>query len=127
MQRTETVTGEMWGEPLYMGEDVVVHSVVFTPGSRTHWHRHEGLQVLLVTCGVGFVQTASGETAEVATGDIVYCPPGEEHWHGAAQNSLMQHTTFTLGKTDWFKPVDDEQYVEAHRAGHGASKSVRGS
>lgn len=113
VQRTETVTGEMWGDPLLSGDDVLINSVFFAPRARTHWHRHEGAQVLLITQGKGYVRTADGETAHVSVGDIVYCPPGEEHWHGAAEDTVMEHTAITMGKTEWLEPVQDEQYDEA--------------
>ena len=46
VQRTETVTGEMWGDPLLSSDDVLINSVFFAPRARTHWHRHEGAQVV---------------------------------------------------------------------------------
>ena len=42
VQRTETVTGEMWGDPLLSGDDVLINSVFFAPRARTHWHRTRG-------------------------------------------------------------------------------------
>lgn len=112
-KRSATVTGEMWGDQLLDGGDVVINTVFFAPGARTHWHRHEGLQVLMVTQGKGFVRTADGETVHAVAGDIVYCPPGETHWHGAASDTIFQHTAFTIGGTEWFEPVDDDDYEAA--------------
>jgi quercetin dioxygenase-like cupin family protein len=119
VRRTETVTGEMWGDPILNGVgdvgagEIVVNSVFFAPRSRSHWHRHDGAHVLFITHGKGFVANADGETASVVAGDVVFCSPGEEHWHGAAADSFMQHTTITVGKTEWHEPVQDEQYDEA--------------
>lgn len=35
-------------------------NVTFTPGARSHWHTHAAGQILLVTDGVGYYQTAWG-------------------------------------------------------------------
>jgi len=45
-------------------------------------------------------------------GDVVWIPPGEEHWHGAAPGSYMLHTAISLGDADWLEPVTDEEYEE---------------
>jgi quercetin dioxygenase-like cupin family protein len=116
-QRTKTVTGQMWGDSVLDGGDTTVNSVFFAPGARTHWHRHDGAQVLLITQGKGYVVTAAGHSAPVTAGDVVYAPPGEDHWHGAAKDSFVQHTAITTGKTSWLDPVDDVQYGQAHGTG----------
>jgi quercetin dioxygenase-like cupin family protein len=113
-QRTKTVTGEMWGESVLDGGDTTVNSVFFAPCARTHWHSHDGGQVLLITAGNGYVQTADGQTACVSAGDVVYSPPGEVHWHGAAEDSFVMHTAITTGKTQWLEPVGDQQYDQTN-------------
>jgi quercetin dioxygenase-like cupin family protein len=115
VQRTETVTGDMWGDPVLDGGEIKVNSVFFAPGGRTHWHRHAAGQLLLVTHGQGIVQTADGDTVRVGAGDVVFSPGGEKHWHGAAVDSFVQHTTITVGTTDWMEPVRDDQYDEANK------------
>jgi quercetin dioxygenase-like cupin family protein len=118
VRRTEKVTGEMWGDPILGGVgavgqgDIVVNSVFFTPGSRSHWHRHDGAHVLFITQGKGYVGNPE-ETVTVVAGDVVFCAPGEEHWHGATTESFMQNTTITVGKTEWHEPVRDEEYERA--------------
>jgi len=56
----------------------------FEPGSRTKWHSHEGGQIILVEEGVGRTQVRGGPMIELHAGETIYCPPGVEHWHGAA-------------------------------------------
>jgi quercetin dioxygenase-like cupin family protein len=56
--------------------------VTFMPGARTAWHSHPAGQTLVVTEGVGWVQERSGERMEICVGDVVWTPPGVEHWHG---------------------------------------------
>jgi quercetin dioxygenase-like cupin family protein len=51
---------------------------------------------MVVTGGRGFVETA-GERVEVGRGDVVICPPGELHTHGACDDSSFSHLTVTTG------------------------------
>jgi quercetin dioxygenase-like cupin family protein len=41
----------------------------------------------------------------IQAGDTVWVPPGERHWHGAAQDSVMTHTAISLGETRWAEEV----------------------
>jgi quercetin dioxygenase-like cupin family protein len=110
-QRTDTFTGVVWADPVLSGvPGTMVATVVFSPAARTHWHRHEAGQILLVTHGRGYVQTRNGDGAWVAAGDVVHFPPGEEHWHGAGPDSYLVHTAVSLGRTEWLTPVTDEHY-----------------
>jgi quercetin dioxygenase-like cupin family protein len=66
-------------------------TVTFEPGARTAWHTHPFGQTLIVTFGCGRVQREGGSIEEIRAGDIVWFPPGEKHWHGAAPNTAMSH------------------------------------
>lgn len=113
-QRTATFTGEVWADPVLAKTDgVVVANVFFTPGARTHWHTHARGQVLVVTSGEGRAQTRNGGGGgRLTAGDVVWIPPGEEHWHGAAPGSSLLHMAISLGDADWLEPVTDEEYGE---------------
>ncbi|MFE7357462.1 cupin domain-containing protein [Streptomyces sp. NPDC057543] len=92
--------------------------VRFTPGARTNWHSHVNGQTLYITDGVGLVGTRDGDVVRVSAGQTVKCPPGEEHWHGGTDTTLMAHIAMVVGDTDgdgttWLEPVTDEQYAEA--------------
>ncbi len=88
--------------------------VTFDAGARTAWHTHPMGQTLIVTAGSGRVQFWGGAIQEIKPGDVVWIPPGQKHWHGAAPATPMTHISVqeTLdGKTsDWFEKVTDEQY-----------------
>jgi 4-carboxymuconolactone decarboxylase len=88
--------------------------VTFDPGARTAWHTHPLGQTLIVTAGHGWVQSAGGPKEEIRSGDIVWIPPGEKHWHGATASLSMTHIAISEaldGKTvDWMEQVSDEQY-----------------
>jgi quercetin dioxygenase-like cupin family protein len=89
-------------------------TVTFEPSARTAWHTHPLGQMLIVTFGCGRVQREGGPIEEVRAGDIVWFPPGEKHWHGAAPDTAMSHIAIAEaldGKVvDWMEKVSDEQY-----------------
>src|SRR5438876_10059267 len=66
-------------------------SVTFEPGARTAWHTHPLGQTLIVTSGCGWVQSWGGAVQEIRPGDVIVCPPGEKHWHGATPTTAMTH------------------------------------
>ena len=84
------------------------------PGARTAWHTHPLGQTLIITTGLGWVQTEGGPIEEVRPGDVVWFPPGEKHWHGATPTTAMTHIAVQEslnGKNvDWMEKVSDEQY-----------------
>lgn len=88
--------------------------VTFDAGARTAWHTHPLGQTLIVTSGTGRVQFWGGAIQEIKPGDVVWIPPGQKHWHGAAPATPMTHISVQEsleGKTsDWFEKVTDEQY-----------------
>ena len=69
--------------------------VAFDAGSRNKFHKHSGDQILVVTEGTGKVAT-DDEVIEVAEGDVVVIPAGENHWHGAPDGTAMAHITITV-------------------------------
>ncbi len=89
-------------------------SVTFEPGARTAWHSHPLGQTLIVTVGCGRAQRWGGPIEEICPGDVIWFPPGEKHWHGAAPTTAMTHLAIQEqldGKTvDWMEKVSDEQY-----------------
>jgi quercetin dioxygenase-like cupin family protein len=90
--------------------------VTFEPGARTAWHTHALGQTLVVTAGCGRVQRWGGPIEEIRPGDVVWIPPGERHWHGAAPTTAMTHIAI-VEKTDedstaWMEHVSDEQYQD---------------
>ncbi len=95
--------------------------VTFEPGARTNWHTHPLGQTLIVTAGVGWVQSEGGAVEEIRPGDIITFAPGEKHWHGATDTTAMTH--IAIGEilegrsADWMEPVSDEQYLAHRRAG----------
>jgi quercetin dioxygenase-like cupin family protein len=110
-------SGSVRVEPVFqVGEPMRLNagSVTFEPGARTAWHTHPLGQTLIITAGLGWVQTEGGQIEEVRPGDVVWFPPGEKHWHGATPNTAMTHIAVQEslnGKNvDWMEKVSDAQY-----------------
>ncbi|HJU38841.1 MAG TPA: cupin domain-containing protein [Tahibacter sp.] len=111
-------TGRVRVEPLYAGNATINTSgayVTFEPGARSAWHTHPAGQYLVVTAGVGRTQVEGGPVQELRPGDVVWCPPGIKHWHGAAPDSAMTHLAVTGmrdGKNvEWLGKVGDDEYA----------------
>jgi quercetin dioxygenase-like cupin family protein len=110
-------TGAVHIDPLFEAPDPARArgaSVTFELGARTAWHTHPLGQTLIVTAGCGRVQREGGPIEEIRPGDVVWFPPGEKHWHGAAPATAMTHIAIQEalnGKVvDWMEQVSDEQY-----------------
>jgi 4-carboxymuconolactone decarboxylase len=106
--------------------------VTFEPGARTAWHTHPLGQVLIVTAGTGRVQRWGDPVEEIRQGDVVWIPPGQKHWHGAAPDSSMTHLAIAEqldGRTvEWMEKVSDAQYGQPLRAeGPGTGAQPRPS
>lgn len=88
--------------------------VTFEPGSRSAWHRHPAGQRLVVVSGVGLTQEWGKPIQEIRPGDVVWCPAGVKHWHGAAPKTAMVHLAVTAtangSNVEWLEKVTDEQY-----------------
>jgi quercetin dioxygenase-like cupin family protein len=120
----EYFTGTVRVDPLFQANHparAVGASVTFEPGSRTAWHTHPLGQILIVTAGWGLVQRWDGPLEEIRSGDVVWIPPGEKHWHGATSITAMTHTAIQEqvdGRAaDWMEKVSDEQYQRGSRYG----------
>lgn len=117
VQRTDTFTGEVWGDSLMSRTDgVTINSVHFGLCSRTYWHRHENGQILEVTSGEGWVATRDGGVRKIRKGDTIWTPPGEDHWHGSSNGSFLVHIATSLGATEWLEEVGSDEYEASVRA-----------
>ena len=110
-------TGTVRLDPLFQSARparVAGASVTFEPGARTAWHTHPLGQTLIVTAGSGLAQREGGPVEQIRPGDVVWFPPGEKHWHGAALTTAMTHIAIAEaldGKVvDWLEHVSDAQY-----------------
>jgi quercetin dioxygenase-like cupin family protein len=114
----ETFTGSVRRDFLVAAEApgrATASLVNFEPCARTDWHTHPLGQILIVTCGCGWVQSWGAAKSIVRAGDIVVTPPEEKHWHGATTTTAMSHIAITEaldGKAvEWMEKVTDDQYL----------------
>ena len=118
------------GSPKFFTGDVTVQSVfpampgmaasggvvVFEAGSRSFWHTHPVGQVLYILEGEGRSGVYGEKVSTLKAGDIVICPKGVKHFHGASPAKRMVQMTVT-GETpdgknvEWLEEVTDEQYM----------------
>lgn len=93
------------------GINISLSEVSFRPGERTKFHTHPNGQVLYVTSGRGYVATED-EREEIETGDVVFFPAGENHWHGATESTAMTHLSFIpfVGESGSDSIGDDPEY-----------------
>ncbi|HQY90508.1 cupin domain-containing protein [Caldilinea sp.] len=120
----EWFTGVVRIDPLHQASEparVGCASVTFEPGARTAWHSHPLGQTLVVTGGCGRVQRWGGPIEAIRPGDVVWIPPGEKHWHGAAPTTAMTHIAiqeYLDGKAvEWLEHVSDAQYLAESETG----------
>jgi quercetin dioxygenase-like cupin family protein len=113
----ESFTGDVTIQPLFGADDAAPYTgaaVTFTAGARTAWHLHPGGQRLVVTNGVGRTQEWGGPVEEFRAGDVIWCPPGVKHWHGAGPDGPMTHLALTSVRdghvVEWLEHVTDEEY-----------------
>lgn len=110
-------TGNVRVEPLFPADGPLNASgayVSFEAGARSAWHTHPAGQRLVVVSGIGLTQEWGKPVQEIHPGDVIVCPVGVKHWHGAAPGSAMTHLAITGsvdGKNvDWMEHVTDDQY-----------------
>jgi len=116
---SEWFTGTVRIDPLFLQSEDPARatgaSVTFEPGARTAWHTHPLGQTLIVTAGCGLVQSEDGPVEKIRPGDVVWFPPGEKHWHGAAPNTSMTHIAIQEkldgSSVEWLERVSDAQYA----------------
>ena len=121
----EYFTGNVRIDPLFQSSEPARASgayVTFEPCARSNWHTHPLGQTLVVTLGCGLVQSWGGPIQEIRPGDVIWCPPGEKHWHGATGTTTMTHIAIQEaldGKVvEWLEKVSEEQYQAAQPQGN---------
>lgn len=102
--------GHVQLDTVLKADGLFVNDAFYGAGSRTYWHRHEHGQLITVTAGEGVVVTRAGDVAVIRKSDVVHCPPGEEHWHGAAPDCFVTYFSVswqivgvgTPGPASWY-------------------------
>ncbi|QND51659.1 cupin domain-containing protein [Phyllobacterium sp. 628] len=113
----EWFTGTVWQDPIIQAPEparLIATTVHFEPGARTAWHTHPLGQTLYIVSGSGLAQVWGEKVRTIKAGDVVWIPPGEKHWHGAAPANRMSHIAMQEAvdgnAVDWMEKVSDQQY-----------------
>lgn len=91
--------------------DIAPATVTFAPDTITNWHIHPGGQYLIVIDGEGRTQEWGKPIQNINKGDVIWCPPGVKHWHGASTHSSMTHIAISPApkadeKVTWLEKVE---------------------
>ena len=76
-------------------------------------------QTLIIASGFGCVQSEGQEKVQVRPGDVIWCPPKEQHRYGAALTTAMRHIAIQEaldGKVDW--SAKNKQNFNSVRTNH---------
>jgi quercetin dioxygenase-like cupin family protein len=75
---------------------------------------HPGGQVLLVTEGKGLYQERGKAVRVIQKGDVLKCPSGVAHWHGAMPDTQLIHIAIVpnteKGSAVWLERVTGKEY-----------------
>ena len=70
-----------------------------------------------MTSGSGLTQCWGESPVIIRPGDVISCPPGKKHWHGASPTTAMTHIAIQEAldgrMVDWMEKVTDEEYQVA--------------
>lgn len=121
--KAEWFSGEAQMTALHQAQEPARANAVnvdFAQGARTAWHTHPLGQIIIITAGRGLAQAWEGPVLRLEPGDVVWFPPGEKHWHGAAANASMSHIAIQEGldgvTVNWLEHVTKEDYADANAA-----------
>jgi 4-carboxymuconolactone decarboxylase len=98
--------------PVMPADGSVAPAIVkFEPGAYTNWHIHPAGQYLIVVEGEGRTQQWGKPIQQIHKGDLVWCPPGVKHWHGASAHTGMTHIAISPvpkgdEKVTWLEKVE---------------------
>lgn len=116
----EQFVGDVWVDPIvtpHEGDQRMTAAVVrFAPGARTAWHSHARGQYLRVIAGVARFGDRDGNIIEVRSGETLYTPPGQDHWHASAPGCFMEHIALLESADDpsettiWKEHITDDDY-----------------
>jgi quercetin dioxygenase-like cupin family protein len=115
---SEYFTGVVWQDPIIETPDparVRALQVAFEPGARTAWHTHPLGQTLQIVSGTGLIGLRKQKPQLIRSGDTVWIPPEEEHWHGATATNTMVHIAIQEALNGsvalWLEKVTEEDYM----------------
>jgi quercetin dioxygenase-like cupin family protein len=89
----------VWLDGPKQDDTLDVALIRFAPEAVTPVHVHHRGQTLVGVRGRGFVEVDGVRTA-IGVGDVIVCPPGHVHLHGAAEGGEFVHLSVTTGRNE---------------------------
>jgi 4-carboxymuconolactone decarboxylase len=115
--KSDNFTGSVWVHMIVPKDSIFntqMATVTFEAGARTNWHYHPSGQILVVMKGSAFYREKGKAKRVLAEGEVVKCPPGVRHWHGATSDGEMTHMAVSpdleKGAVVWGEKVSDLEY-----------------
>lgn len=97
--------------------------VEFEVSARSAWHTHLQGQTLIVTEGEIITKVPGQKAFITKKGDVISCPIGVKHFHGATNTSSGAHIALTGEKegknVEWLELASDEEYENALKEARG--------
>lgn len=88
----------------------ISNCITFAPGSRSAWHVHGGMEILVVG-GKGYYQEEGKKAQIIRKGDVIHIPAGVRHWHGSTADSWFQQ--IVIYDADWQNPDSNPKPSES--------------
>jgi len=83
----------------------VVGMSIYGPGMEGPFNKHEGSETVIIVHGKGLFGTRE-KTVEAGPGDVLYIPPGEEHFLKNIGNQTLEFI-FVYSKPGDEKPIKE--------------------
>jgi quercetin dioxygenase-like cupin family protein len=68
-----------------------------------NWHTHADGQLIHVVDGGGVIGRRGDAPLRLAPGDLVWIEPGEEHFHGALDDTHLAQIAVSFGPITWLE------------------------
>ncbi|MCB0645438.1 MAG: carboxymuconolactone decarboxylase family protein [Saprospiraceae bacterium] len=114
---SKNFSGPVWVNQIIAPDSIFnlsMATVTFPSTVRTNWHKHASGQILVITEGIAYYQEKGKSKQLLSKGQIIECPPGTLHWHGAAPGEIMTHLAISPNFVDdnvtWSDSVTEEEY-----------------
>lgn len=114
----EYFTGSVRIHPLFTAPGpglVACASVIFESDARSAWHAHSTRPDPARHRRLRMDAVRGRPIEEIRADDVIWCPPGHRHWHGATPTTSMTPIAIQDALdgrvVDWMEHVTDEQYL----------------
>jgi quercetin dioxygenase-like cupin family protein len=87
-------------------KDIVMGMSIYGPGMEAPFHKHEGSETMFIVHGKGLFGTRE-KIVEAGPGDVLYFPPGEEHFLKNIGSQTLEFV-FVYSKPGDEKPIKEK-------------------